>query len=101
MEERKQNLVKKLWLRTKVDGECWRYIGALDGAGYGSVWWHGLHMGVHRASAWAHHDMDLGNTEHFALHKLECPNKDCWRPEHIYVGTASDNMKDKWEKYGR
>jgi hypothetical protein len=32
-------------------------------------------------------------------HKLECKFRDCWNPEHLYVGTHGENMRDKFINY--
>lgn len=51
-------------------------------------------IGVHRVSAHIHHGLDLKAKRVQACHTDECPNKNCWNPEHVYVGNASKNKSD-------
>lgn len=48
---------------------------------------------IHRLSAFVF----LGLTEDSVMqvnHKRECPNKACFNPDHIYIGTAKENSQD-------
>ena len=86
-------LIDRLRNYTKIDGECWRWTGAHKGGGYGAIRVDGRLIGVHRVSAHIHHGLDL-RSDLMALHKRNCPNRDCWNPAHLYVGTKSDNTID-------
>lgn len=71
----------------KEPNGCWRWIGAKYGNGYGQFW-----NGKRQSSA--HHfllpePIPAGKE---ACHK--CDFKLCVNPDHIFVGTHSDNMKD-------
>jgi len=33
-------------------------------------------------------------SELHVLHKIICPNRRYWNPQHLYLGTQSDNSKD-------
>ena len=72
---------------------CWLYIGGNDGR-YGTIRFNGKKTKVHRVSAHLFHGLDLNSRTLRALHKPICPNKNCWNPEHIYVGTDKDNVQD-------
>jgi hypothetical protein len=88
-------VLTKMRQRTaKVNG-CWLYLGSSNRAnGYGQIWFKGKRTHVHRLSAHAHLGLDLSDGSKYALHKPECPNRTCWNPEHLYVGTAKDNYRD-------
>jgi len=78
---------------------CWLYIGGNDGRkGYGKIRFRYRKVAVHRVSAHLYLGLDLTNNNLQALHKQNCPNKNCWNPEHLYVGTHHDNMQDALEK---
>lgn len=49
---------------------------------------------IHRISAAYYHNLDLEDENKLSLHKDECPDRSCWNPEHIYVGSHSDNTRD-------
>lgn len=78
-----------------ISGEHWRWKGATNSDGYGEIYYKGKRTSVHRVSAYLHLGLDISNPEQLALHKPGCPFKDCWNPDHLYIGNACDNMKDK------
>lgn len=79
---------------------CYLWQGERNHDGYGQVWIESVRFQVHRLSASIHLGLDLDDRKQLALHKLECKNKDCWNPEHLYIGSISDNAKDSY-KAGR
>lgn len=81
-------LLEKLNDRTVRDGltGCWLWQGARTVRGYGVH----NHKLVHRIS----YIEFIGQPVNLVLHKLECPNKNCWNPNHLYDGTYSENLCD-------
>lgn len=74
---------------------CWLWIGSNDGRkGYGKIRFKYRKFAVHRVSAHLFLGLDITNREEQALHKPICPNKNCWNPDHLYVGTRYDNAAD-------
>jgi len=69
------------------------YTGALSD-GYGVVS-HSSTYKVHRISAHVYLGFNLNDETIQVNHKLICPNKNCWNPEHLYVGTQNENNADK------
>lgn len=73
---------------------CWLWKGYLDGGGYGQLIRrrHGkrIHHRAHRYS----YELYNGTIPDglFVLHKCDVPI--CVNPEHLFLGTQSDNMKD-------
>jgi hypothetical protein len=90
----KDELLKRLEEYTNKINDCWLWIGYLTTSGYGRITIHGMAIEIHRLSCYIHHDLDLSDDRWRALHKTICPNKSCWNPEHLYIGTQFDNMRD-------
>jgi len=92
----KENVIERLWSRSTIDPVtgCWLWGGGKDGGGYGYIQFNYHSEKVHRISAHIYLGLDLSSDLH-ALHKPECPNKNCWFNEHLYVGTETDNALDK------
>lgn len=74
--------------------ECWRWTGATSGQGYGYIRIARRCVFAHRTS-WA---LSVGLT-HFGLGVLHtCDNPPCVNPAHLFLGTNTDNMRDKTAK---
>lgn len=69
---------------------CWLWVGALNPRGYG--WFKQLNS--HRC-AWMIYREEIPKGM-FVLHK--CDNTSCVNPDHLFLGTQNDNMKDMDEK---
>lgn len=84
--------------RTIIDPvtHCWLYTGHLL-KGYGQITVNGIIQYTHRISATIYLEYNLLDKDHDVLHKLECLNRNCWQPQHLYIGTNSDNIADKME----
>jgi hypothetical protein len=63
---------------------------------YGRLSFRGKKFLGHRLSAWIYFNLPL-YSEDLVLHKQICQYKNCWNPEHIYIGNASDNNKDAYK----
>jgi len=84
----------RLWRLTYIDNECWIHNGSRDKDGYGRAYYKDTNTHVHRISACLFLELDINNKAKQANHKLICPSKSCWNPDHIYIGTHSQNMND-------
>ena len=62
--------------------------------GYGSIKYKSKTYAVHRLALTLFRDV-VFNSDEQANHQKFCPNKHCFNPEHLYVGTQEDNMLDK------
>lgn len=76
------------------DAGCWNWLGA-TAAGYGVIATErGRQENAHRFSYRAH----VGPIPDGAYVCHRCDNKLCVRPDHLFVGTAKDNMRDAVSK---
>lgn len=85
----------RFWVRVKKTDTCWLWTGTKTRGGYGRVWFNKRNQPVTKI-AWL-----LTYGEKFpegldACHK--CDNPSCVRPDHIFPGTALDNMRDAKRK---
>ena len=88
----------EFWSKVRRGDGCWEWTGALSLKGYGKVWLqkgHGAQkrrrvvLFAHRVAWFLTHQEDPAR---LVLHR--CDNKRCVRPDHLYVGTNADNMRD-------
>lgn len=73
---------------------CWEWTGAVTAQGYARYWQDGRYHPGHRISyQFVYGPIPRGL---YACH--HCDNRKCVRPDHIFVGTATDNNRDMWAK---
>ena len=85
----------RLWSRAEPVGDCLVWQGARAWGGYGLLMWNGeRRRRAHRvAYELTHGPIPIG------LHVLHrCDNPPCIRPEHLFLGTQTDNMYDRIAK---
>jgi len=74
---------------------CWHWQGAVN-PDHGRLKYRGQCMYAHRLS-YAVHVRELLPGE-LVLHR--CDNATCINPEHLYIGTDSNNQRDRWQRTG-
>ena len=86
----------RLWRRVIKTEGCWIWIGARTGSGsvrHGQITWKARYRSpqkVHRV-VW---ELLRGPIPRHQQINHTCDNPICVRPDHLYLGTQDDNMKD-------
>lgn len=95
------NIKERFWSKTKVNSEhewggtpCVDWTASKGWNGYGKFYLKGSYIGAHRVV------FELTNGEiPDGLHVLhQCDRPECVNPEHLFLGTHADNMRDKESK---
>jgi hypothetical protein len=73
------------------DSGCWLWNRSLDDLGYGRISFLKNRLTAHRFS-WIVHYGNIPDGMH-VLHK--CDVRNCVNPDHLYLGTHQQNMKDR------
>jgi len=84
----------RFWEKVSKTATCWLWTASKNKYGYGKFSVHSAPRLAHRVS-WEIENGSIPDGFH-ALHK--CDNTSCVNPEHLFLGTHSDNMKDMTAK---
>jgi hypothetical protein len=84
----------RFWEKVDQTGDCWVWLAHKDHAGYGQFTYESKTIRSHRVS-WMLTHGEIPNGL-FVCHK--CDNPSCVRPDHLFLGTHSDNMRDSYKK---
>ncbi len=80
------------YTENKITG-CWNWNTPNKQRGYGNY----KRLPAHRVAWFIFRGVDpIGS---YVLHT--CDNRRCVNPDHLYLGTQSDNMRDMWERKRR
>jgi hypothetical protein len=83
-------LESRFWAKVEKTDGCWWWRGAHDQRGYGQIWDEGRRRkATHVALQMAGRPLLPGQ---MACH--HCDNPPCVRPDHLFAGSMSDNLRD-------
>lgn len=93
----KNDLIQSIMQRcsSRIETKCMEWMGALVTSGYGQTQINGKCARTHRAIFMAWHGIELSQDE-LVCHK--CDNPRCCNIEHLFLGSAYDNMQDMIRK---
>ena len=88
----------RLQAHTVKENDCWLWQGAKSGDGYGRIRFGDKNVSVHRLSAMIYLGYNITDEIYQVLHNQECPNRNCWNPDHLHIGTNEDNHAERLPK---
>lgn len=89
--------IDRFWERVAKSDECWIWSGGKRGVPprqYGIAWDGTRDVSAHRRS----YELMVGPIEEGQEVCHRCDTPLCVRPDHLFLGTRSDNMRDKVQK---
>lgn len=88
---------ERFWSKVLKTDSCWLWQGSICGVGYGHFGIDGHTKDAHRLS-W---EMTRGPIPDGMRVLHNCPagdRRDCVNPDHLWLGTQADNIRDMWAK---
>ena len=86
---------ERFWVKVDKSGDCWEWIAFRLKSGYGRFWYKGAPHQAHRVS-WMLHNLSEIPKGQCVLHR--CDNPPCVNPDHLFLGTDADNVRDRDQK---
>lgn len=86
------------WERVDTSGDCWIWTASKHPDGYGQVTWRWNGRNIVQTTHRFSYEINVGPIPPGMLVCHRCDNPPCVRPDHLFVGTHADNMRDKQQK---
>jgi hypothetical protein len=84
----------RFWAKVDKSGECWLWLGGKAHRGHGRVKWGGRFRPAHRIA----YELLVGPVPEGLCVLHNCPGGDnpaCVRPSHLWLGSKTDNNRDR------
>jgi len=89
-----KTLEERFWEKVDKSGDCWEWTASTSNCGYGNIYCDGTMSLAHRV-AW---EINIGVIPEGACVCHTCDNPSCVNPNHLFLGTHVDNMRDMSNK---
>ena len=84
----------RFWAKVDKSKDCWLWTGCLDRDGYGFIGIDGVPRRTHRVVLL----LEGSDVPSGMLVCHHCDNPSCVNPDHLFIGTQSDNIRDMYRK---
>jgi hypothetical protein len=84
------NTPSDFWRRVDTTGDCWLWTGGVNRRGYGKITVGRKNYATHRYS-W---EITYGLIPDTKMVCHRCDRPACVKPDHLFLGSASDNIRD-------
>lgn len=87
--------IERFWKHVGKTESCWTWRGGVNSQGYGQLNINHRCEGAYRISYTIH----FGPIPPGMMVCHRCDNPPCTRPDHLFLGTGSDNVRDMYAKF--